>query len=88
MKFGLFAVYDSKAAIFMNFGTVINNEAAMREFKNAVQKVGHQFNNNPEDYSLYRIATVDDANGEIEAAQVPMQLMTGFDVLGNPGEES
>lgn len=61
-----YALRDAKVS-FMNLQPFANDEAAMRNFRNALtDSTPNIVNRNPEDYSLYYIGDFDDVKGTFE----------------------
>lgn len=59
----LFTVFDSAAARFLDPFVAPTIEFAIREFRRAVNKEGTQFNQYPEDYTLFHIGEFDPDKG-------------------------
>lgn len=53
----LFTVFDSAAGTFLDPFVAPSIEFAIRSFREAVNKEGHQFNRFPEDFTLYHTGT-------------------------------
>lgn len=66
MTIELFAVMDQAAARFLEIFCAPTVEFAIRGFREAVGKEGHQFQKFPEDYALYHVGTFDMELGAIE----------------------
>ncbi len=65
----LFTVYDSVAGAYLDPFVAPAIEFAIREFRRAVNKEGHQFNQYPEDYTLFYIGEFDIASGKINSSE-------------------
>lgn len=63
----LFAVFDSAAHGFLDPFPAPTVEFAIRGFREAVNKPGHQFQKFPEDYTLFHVGSFDSATGTLEA---------------------
>ena len=63
MKTKAFSVYDNKAMVWTNPFYAINIQVAQRIIFNAVNDEGHNFNLNPEDYSLHLVGEFNDEDG-------------------------
>jgi len=63
---GLYTINDVKAANYLPPFTSMNNQTAIRQFSTAIMQEGHDFNNNAEDYSLWRIGDYDTETTIIE----------------------
>lgn len=57
------SVYDLKAAVFSNPFYAPNVPVAKRDFAYAVTDQSTGISRNPEDYSLFQVATFDDESG-------------------------
>lgn len=68
-----FSVYDSAADAYLDPFVAPTLEFAIREFRRIVNKEGHQFNEFPEDYTLFHLGTFDGESGEI-VPQSPRSL--------------
>lgn len=53
----IFCIWDSAAKRFLTPFFAPTVEFAIREFRAAVNKPGHQFNQYPEDYTLFHVGT-------------------------------
>lgn len=60
VKHKVYTVYDSKAEVYMQPIYFRADGEALRAFKASVQSGGHQFANNPADYTLFGIGEYDD----------------------------
>jgi hypothetical protein len=60
-----FAVYDAAAARYLTPFFAPTVEFALREFRRAVNKPDHQFNQYPQDYTLFHIGTFNPEDGEL-----------------------
>lgn len=66
MKHNVYAIYDAAAKAFLPPFHLPRDEMATRAFADCVNAPSHQFNAHSEDYTLYKVATFDDATGEYE----------------------
>lgn len=67
MKYNLYAVYDSKAGMFLPPFPAGTDSVAVRNFADAVQNPQSPLNKHPEDYSLHRTGIVwDDTDCSVE----------------------
>lgn len=82
MKKGLFAVKDRLNG-FMNVFLEDNDDVAKRGFLVglASQPEGSLFYVHPDDYSLYRLATIDLESGAILLEAVPQWIVSGDDSI-------
>lgn len=63
MKLKAYSVYDAVAEVFTQPFFQLNDMTAQRIIQNAVNSEGHNYNMNPEDYSLYCVGEWDDTAG-------------------------
>ena len=66
MKQNLFCVFDSAAHRYLDPFVAPTAEVAMRGFGHAVNQENHQFNQFPEDYTLFHIGSFDPESGQLE----------------------
>lgn len=67
MVVNCYAVFDVKAGAFLAPFFMPHDGQAIRTFSDAVQNPQTGFSKHPEDYSLHRLSTFDDASGEFVA---------------------
>lgn len=67
MEMHIFTVYDSAAGAYLEPFFAPSIEFAIRGFREAVNKEGHQFAKFPEDYTLFHVGMFDQKSGEIES---------------------
>lgn len=65
----MFTVYDSAAGGFLEPFFAPSVEFAIREFRQAVNTEGHQFNRFPEDYTLFSIGEFDQKSGKVSSSE-------------------
>lgn len=70
----MFAVYDSKAGVFAQPFFTHNSATATRGFADQVNKADTQFNNHPEDYTLFLLGEYDDQKGSTTCLTAPQSL--------------
>lgn len=75
MKLLAFSVHDSKAEAFVKPFFDVTRGSAIRNFTDAVNEEGSQFNRHGEDYTLYHVGEFDQEMGHF----VPMEPVS----LGN-----
>lgn len=75
MKLGVYVVYDVKADVYSQPMLLTNDQVAIRIITNCVNKKGHNYNLNPEDYYLYRMGDYEDNTGRIEQPE-RLELIT------------
>lgn len=61
----IFSVYDSAAKRYLDPFVAPTVEMALRGFRSAVNKAGHQFNEYPSDYTLFHIGSFSAERGEV-----------------------
>lgn len=82
MKYGMYSIFDSKAAAFMQPFFSSANGMAVRAFSDLVQDAGHPVGKHPEDYSLFCVGGFDDVNGTVESwASGPRPVCSGLDCV-------
>lgn len=83
METHMFTVFDSAAKAYLEPFSAPSTEFAIREFRAAVNKEGHQFNKFAADYTLFYIGIFDVSTGVI-TAQHPVSLGVGVTFLDGP----
>ena len=71
-----YSIKDAKANVFSAPFFSINDKTAQRSFEQAKNDSNTTINQNPEDYSLYRLAQFDDQSGELHPEKQPYYLST------------
>jgi hypothetical protein len=66
------SVFDVKAAAYSNPFYAVNNSVATRDFRQACTDPASALSANPEDFSLYQVATFDDESGLFAPVVPPM----------------
>lgn len=61
----IYTIHDSKAKAFMTPWFQANDQTAIRICKDTVNKPGHPFSTNAEDFSLFHIGEYDETTGKI-----------------------
>ncbi len=85
---GLFAIYDAAAKRYIEPFCADTHEVAIRGFRQACEKEGHQFNRFPEDYSLSHVGSFDPELGVLEPAPATkIAMASSFQQLGLALEE-
>lgn len=69
----VFAVYDSKARVYGQPFFVVNEGLAVRAFQSSCNDPTTELNKYPEDFSLFRLGTFNDENGELRS-ELPKNL--------------
>jgi len=65
MELHLYTIYDAKAGAYLPPFTSLNDATAIREFETAISQQDHDFNRHSEDYSLWTVATFNQAKAEL-----------------------
>lgn len=68
MRLQAFSVFDSAANLFLEPFWAPTIEVAIRGFREAVTREGHQFQKFPEDYTLFHLGEFDQERGELVPA--------------------
>ena len=71
-----YSIKDAKANVFSAPFFSINDKTAQRSFEQAKNDSNTTISQNPEDYSLYRLAQFDDQSGELHPEKQPYYLST------------
>jgi len=71
-----YSIKDVKANAFSAPFFSINDAVAQRSFEQAKNDPNTTINQNPQDFSLYRLATFDDQSGELHPEKQPYYLST------------
>lgn len=77
----LYSVYDVKTKLYQYPFQTVNDETAKRSFKHVCNEKNHIFNNNPEDYSLFKVGSWDDEECFVEIDEAPIRITTAMAVL-------
>lgn len=68
------AVFDVKGMLYSNPFYAVNNAVAIRDFTAACSDSSSALFRNPEDYSLFQLATFDDVSGLFTPLVPPLHL--------------
>lgn len=69
MEMNVFTVFDSAASAYLEPFFAPTLEFALRGFREAVNKEGHQFAKFPEDYTLFHIGEFDQGTGALKPCE-------------------
>ena len=83
MEKHLFTVFDVAAGSFLDPFVAPSVEYAIREFRRVVNQEGHQFNQFPQDYTLFYCGKFDVPSGKLEAIE-PQSLGVAVTFLNRP----
>lgn len=86
MKAECFAVYDSKAAAYLQPIFVPNEAIALRIFADAVMNPEHAFHKHAEDFVIFSLGSFDDQTGKFDLHASPRSIVGAWTVLANNGE--
>lgn len=81
MKSNAYTIFDSKSKTYTLPWFAMNDEVAIRAFKDKVNKEGHEFNLHPEDYSLFGIGSYEDNTGVLTPSQTHDTLGKALEYL-------
>lgn len=74
MTFHVYSIRDSKANVFMQPTTEVNDQTAVRNFDTAIRRSDDILHFHKEDFDLYKIAQFDSETGVVQPL-VPIQLV-------------
>lgn len=81
MKHIVCAIYDSSVKEYLPPFNQRTKEEAIRAFRMAVNKPGHDFNQWPEDFTLFALGEFDSEKGTFENYITPERMCRGNEVL-------
>ena len=84
MKWQVFAVHDAKVGAYLPVFQARSPGEAQRSFQQAVNNPEHQFGQSPEDFTLFRLAKLEDQTGAFEPDKV--SICNGIEVWHGPDE--
>ncbi len=70
----IFAIYDSKAQAYLQPFFSTNKAVALRSFTEAVNDEKSNFHRHAEDYTLFHLGRWEEAEGEIQIAEIKTSL--------------
>ena len=80
MRLNIYSIYDTAAQVFMHPMFQQADGQAVRTFSDLAVNAEHPVGQHPECYSLFRIGTYNDQNGEL-VPEVPEKLITGLEAV-------
>lgn len=83
----IFTIYDQKAAAYIPPFFMHTSGMAARIFTDMVNDEQHQFSKHPEDYTLFKLGSFNDANAEIILEHTPITMHNGVTLI-NPSKEN
>lgn len=82
-----YAIFDSCSKAFLPPFFLRNDAQAIRAFSDCVNSKNHQFNEHPEDYTLFLMGTFCDSTGEfLSNSPGPRNLGGGLGLLKSPAQ--
>ena len=85
MNLILVAVYDAKVEAFMTPIFQRSVGEAIRTFSNEASNPKSQISQHPGDFTLYKLATLDQSNGKVVPNE-PVEIARGFDFVQSTPE--
>ena len=81
MKLNVYTIFDSAAQVFMHPIFQQADGQAVRTFSDLAVNAEHPVGQHPEHYSLFRIGSFNDNNGEILPEPAIEKLITGIEAV-------
>lgn len=78
MRLHIFSVFDTKAKAYLPPFFLPSDEVATRAFRDCVNSNDHQFGKHPEDYTLHRLGTFEDSEGQIQPTELAELVCSGL----------
>ena len=88
MKTQYFAAFDSATQLFLPPFPAQTIEEAIRGFRSVVNRPDHQFNQFPEDYTLFHLGEFDTATGAFTSLSTPHNLGLAVSFLASSASSS
>ena len=82
MDFNMYSIYDQAADAYLPPFILPREAMAVRTFAQCVNSPDHQFSQAPADYTLFQIASFDDAVGLPVPDVAPKKIANGVELLG------
>lgn len=79
MNMEIFTVFDQAAKSYLEPFFTPTIEAALRVFKEACTREGHQFQKFPEDYVLFHVGSWDGKEGMVTPGTMPVKIAMALD---------
>lgn len=76
----IFAVYDAKAEVYNPPFTMMTDGEAIRGFTDEVNRPGSALEAHPEDFTLFRLGTLDRLSGQVVPETAPLPLVSALQV--------
>lgn len=77
MRQGLYVVFDVKVGLYSMPFFAVSDQGAARSFGDALQQEGSLMAKHPEDFSLIRVADVEDSTGQVTTPVTPVEIVNG-----------
>jgi len=77
MRQGLYVIFDSKVGLYSMPFFAVSDQGAARTFGDACKQEGTLISKHPEDFSLIRLADVDDSTGQVNTPVTPVEIVSG-----------
>lgn len=77
MRQGLYVVFDSKVGLYSMPFFSVSDQAAARTFGDALKAGDSLMTRHPEDFSLIRLADVEDSTGQVTTPVSPVEIVNG-----------
>lgn len=87
MKHIIVSIYDKKTEAYMRPFTAMTDGQAIRMFEDEALRPDSELSKHPEDYTLFRLASFNDANGEISGEASPHPLRNAHEVRPSKQED-
>lgn len=81
MIYNVFSVYDEKAQAFLPPFILPKVAQAKRIFSDCINSDDHQFGNHPDDYTLFRLGTFNDEDGQFLLERAKQSLGNGVEFI-------
>lgn len=77
----IYAIYDAKAAAYMEPFFLPNEDMAVRTFGDVANDPDHPMGKHPEDYHLVQVGSWDGETGKINPTPAPLTITTATALL-------
>lgn len=81
MKLSVYSIFDNAAGAFMQPFFMVNDGMAVRAFSDTANTADSSIKAHPDQFSLYRVGTWNDASGYLEPEDPPIRVIHGFEVV-------
>jgi len=87
MRQGLYVVFDAKVGLYSMPFFAVSDPGAGRTFGDALKQEGSLLNKHPEDFSLIRLADVDDTTGQLTTPVSPVEVVNGRNLKAKEAQD-